>query len=177
MSTSSRLPVVPYVAHTSRALSFYNLDIYLALGKTTPWSSTELESGFIPPKPELTSSGIEELLGMKRTRKLLVKPDATGSITWQGSKWKVLSEEEAIQQQSRWVYLEAIIQSGDMALTPYRQVALFSRITRKPGVSAEKEILLPDEIVSLGVLEMLDNRPVVVRQADTKDTYTVIIEF
>lgn len=177
MSTSSRLPVVPYVAHTSRALCFYNLDIYLALGKTTPWDSAELDPGFIPPKPELTSSTIEELLGMKKTRKLLVKPDATGSITWQGSKWKVLSEEQAIQQQSRWVYLEAVIQPDDLALTPYRQVALFSRVTRKPGISAEKETLLPEEIVSAGVLEMIDNRPVVVRQADTKDTYTVIIEF
>ena len=41
----------------------------------------------------------------------------------------------------------------------------------------EKKILLPEDIESVGILEVLDQRKVVTRNEDSRDTFSMIIEF
>lgn len=62
--------------HVSRALDFYNKsDIYLGLGKTTPWEEGESN----PPTP-LNTDSLVEIAGYKKVEsKFLVIPDDTGT--------------------------------------------------------------------------------------------------
>lgn len=175
-----RLPIVPYSGHCGRALSFFNLsEVFFALGRTTPWSDTETtDPEFVPPVPDITANTLGELIGMKLvSRKLLVMPDDNGEIEYRSSRWKFVSESEAIINNVRWVLIEASIYYDDLPVSAYRQVAVFSRVQRADGVDVAKEVLLPSEIASTGILEVLENRHVVTRQSDVKDVFQMIIEF
>lgn len=175
-----RLPVVTYLGHTSRALSFYGLDdIYLAIGKTSAWQDDETTNeNFIPPEPQLEDTELMELVGMKKlTRKCLVMPDDNGTIQYRNTTWKVISEEEAIANQARWVYVECCVYFDELPLVDYRQIGIFSRVQKADNVSVSQTVLLPEDIKSVGLLEVIDNRHVVTRQVDTKDVYSMIIEF
>lgn len=179
-NSRQRLPIVPYSGHCSRALSFFHLDeVFFALGRTSPWSATETtDDTFVPPEPDDEATELDELIGMKRaTRKLLVMPDANGDIEYRDSRWKYITEEEAIENNARWVLIETTIYYDELPTTDYRQVGVFSRVQRAAGVEANKVVLTPDEIASVGILEVLDNRHVVTRQPDVKDVYQMIIEF
>lgn len=175
-----RLPVVTYLGHTSRALSFYALDdIYLGIGKTSAWQDDETTNeNFIPPEPNLDATELTELVGMKKlTRKQLVMPDENGTIQYRNTTWKVISEEEAVENQARWVYVECCIYFDELPLVDYRQIGIFSRVQKATGVDKTQTVLLPKDIKSMGLLEVMDNRHVVTRQVDTKDVYSMIIEF
>lgn len=175
-----RLPIVTYLGHCSRAISFFELkDVFFAIGRTTEWAADETTNpNFLPPEPDKAATGLDELIGMKLvSRKLLVAPDETGTIIWRDNKYKILTVEEAIERQSRWVFIEAEIYFEELPEVDYRQVGVYTRVTRKSGVSASKTLLLPEEIQSPGLLEVLDNRHVVTRLNDTKELYSLIIEF
>ena len=175
-----RLPIVTYLGHCSRAISFFELkDVFFAIGRTTEWADDETTNpNFIPPEPDRSATGLDELIGMKLvSKKLLVAPDEEGTLIWRDNKYKILTTEEAIERQSRWVYIEAEIYFDELPEVDYRQVGVYTRVTRNPSVSDSKTILLPSEIQNPGLLEILDNRHVVTRLNDTKELYSLIIEF
>ena len=177
-----RLPIIPYSGHCSRALNFYNMSetVYFGLGKVTQWSDNETEESFIPPEPDINATTLEELVGLKKaTRVILVMPDDNGEIEYRGSTWKSISVAEAIQNNARWVLVETTIYYDEMPITDYRQIGIFSRVQKADGIEDNQTVLLTSrgDIKELGILEVLDNRHVVTRQADTKDVYQMIIEF
>lgn len=175
-----RLPIVPYSGHCGRALSFFDLDeVFFALGRTTPWAEDETTNDqFVPPEPDDMAKELDELIGMKAaTRKLLVMPDDNGDIEYRDSRWKYVTKEEAIANNCRWVLIETTIYYDELPTTDYRQIGVFSRVQRAEGVDPTKQVLLPAEIASCGIMEVLDNRHVVTRQPDVKDVYQLIIEF
>lgn len=180
-----RLPIVTYLGHCSRAISFFELkDVFFAIGRTTEWADDETTNPeFLPPEPDKAATGLDELIGMKQvSRKLLVAPDESaaddaGTIIWRDNRYKILTTEEAIEKQSRWVYIESEIYFDELPQVDYRQVGVYTRVVRNPGVSTSKTVLLPSEIQNPGLLEVLDNRHVVTRLTDTKEVYSLIIEF
>ena len=175
-----RLPLVPYSGHCGRAISFFNLpEVFFGLGKTSAWVSDELtDPDFIPPEPSMEDSTIQELVGMKAaTRKLLVMPDDNGEIEYRNSNWTIISEAQAIENNARWVLVETTIYYDELPVNNYRQIGIFSRVQRAEGVPSNQAVLLADDIADTGILEVIDNRHVVTRQADTKDVYQMIIEF
>lgn len=176
ITSSQRLPVTTYLGHTDRALGFYESDsIYFALGKTSKWDGEDLE-GFIPPSPELNSVSLDELVCLKKTsQKLLVHPSDFGEIEFDGQYWKIITEEEAKNLQSRWVYVTTTIRYNEVDLAEYRQVGIFNRVVPKEGIT--DAVLTPENIEDLGLLIALNNRYRVTRQVDTRDTYSLIIEF
>lgn len=177
IQNSTRLPVTTYLGHTDRALSFIASDsIYFALGKYSPWDEKEDEKGYIPPAVDLEAEEVEELICMKRVRqKLMVVPDEAGEIEYDGGSWKVITNEEAIRLKSRWVYITMTMKYAEIDPTQYRQVALYNHVIPKEGIT--KELLLPEEIEDTGLLIALNNRGVITRQPDTRDIYSMIIEF
>lgn len=181
VESGQRLPVTTYLGHTDRALGFYESDsVYFALGKTTPWppneTGTETDKGFIPPEPDLEARTLEELVCMKKvSQKLMVYPDESGEIQFNGTRWRILTKEQAIELQSRWVYLTATLYYDEIELTQYRQVGIFNRVQAKDGVTGT--VLTPDQIESVGLLIGLNNRGITTRQVDTRDTYSLVIEF
>lgn len=177
VSSSQRLPVTTYLGHTDRALSFVESDsVYFALGRTSPWSDSENDKGYVPPEVDLSAVTLDELICMKKvTQKLMVVPDKTGEIEYDGENWKVVSNEDAIKEQSRWVYLTTTLRYSELDCYQYRQVGIYNRVIPNDGVT--KDILLPENISDIGLLIACNNRGVVTRQTDTRDVYSLIIEF
>lgn len=174
--TYERLPIITNAAHCARALSLVEQgQLYIGLGRKSPWQG-ENEDGFIPPEPNPDATELDELIGMKKAdRSVMVAPDDEGSIEYGGLKWKPLTIEEAFEKKSRWVLVEVTIMYDELPPTAYRQIGIFSRVKTVEGKEGQL-ILLPDEILDVGILEVLNNRKVVTRQTDTKDTYMMIIE-
>lgn len=174
-----RLPVTTIVGHVSRAISFYELqNVYFALGKQTPWAANEHDPDFSAPLPSVEAKNLEELIGMKRVDvKSLVVPDDSGTIVYRDQTWRKISPEEAIELGAHWVYIESQIYYEDLPAVEYRQIGVFSRTVPNDDVSIEKRILLPEDIKSMGILEVLDQRKVVTRNEDSRDTFSMIIEF
>lgn len=173
-----RLPITTTVGHVSRAISFYELpNVYFALGRTSPWDG-ESEADFSAPLPSVDARELDELIGMKRVDvKSIVVPDDEGSIVYRDQLWRKISTEEAIKLGAHWVYIEASILYEELPAVAYRQIGVFSRLTTKEGVEPHKSILLPEDIENVGILEILDQRKVVTRNEDSKDTFSMIIEF
>lgn len=180
---SIRLPVATTVGHVSRAILFQQLPyIYFGLGRTSPWEG-ELEAAetgqeFSAPFPSVDATSIDELIGMKRVDiKSLVVPDDDGTIVYRDRVWRRVSTEEALTLKAHWVYLEASIYYDELPARAYRQIGVFSMVQLNDGVPENKAILLPEDIKHQGILEILDQRKVVNRNEDNRDTFSLIIEF
>ena len=173
-----RLPVTTIVGHVSRAISFFELSsVYFGLGKTSPWEG-ENQPDFSAPLPSVEAKNLEELIGMKKVDvKSLVVPDEEGTIVYRDQTWRRISAEEAINLGAHWVYIEASILYEELPAVAYRQIGVFSRVSLNEGVSLSKTILLPEDIANVGILEVLDQRKVVTRNEDSRDTFSMIIEF
>ena len=129
--------------HVSRALDFFNKpDIYFGIGKTTAW-----EDEYAPPAP-LETDELEEPVGYKKAEsKFLVKPDPEGELVYRNIKWKIISPSEALTEGARWVYLSSSIAYTEFPVSiSYRQVAVFTGLTRADEVDAGKYNLLPSEV-------------------------------
>lgn len=173
-----RLPVTTTVGHVSRAISFFELpNVYFALGKTSPWDG-ETEEDFSAPLPSVEAKNLEELIGMKRVDvKSLVYPDEEGTVIYRDQTWRKISAEEAIELGAHWVYIEASILYDELPAAAYRQIGVFSRVKVNEGVGQNASLLLPEDIADVGILEILDQRKVVTRNEDSRDTFSMIVEF
>lgn len=173
-----RLPVTTTMGHVSRAISFQELsNVYFGLGRTTPWAPNETDIDFTAPLPSVEATELEELIGMKKVDiKTLVVPDDNGTVVYRDQTWRKISAEEAMALGAHWVYIEASVLYGDFPATSYRQIGVFSRVAPKTGVTSTS-VLLPADIQSTGILEVLDQRKVVTRNEDSRDTFSMIIEF
>lgn len=172
-----RLPVTTTAGHVSRAISFFELpNIYFGLGKTSPWEG-ESESDFSAPLPSIEAKELDELIGLKKVDvKSLVYPDDDGTIIYRDQTWRRISAEDAIKLGAHWVYIEASILYNELPAVAYRQIGVFSRVKPKEG-SENSSILLPEQIDSTGILEIFDQRKVVTRNEDSRDTFSMIVEF
>ena len=172
-----RLPITTTMGHVSRAISFQELpNVYFGLGRTSPWEN-ESDPDFSAPLPSVTATELDELIGLKKVDvKSLVVPDEDGTIIYRDRTWRRISADEAIALGAHWVYIEASVLYEELPATAYRQIGVFSRVKPKDSV-VSTSILMPDDIQNLGVLEILDQRKVVTRNADSRDTFSMIIEF
>lgn len=173
-----RLPITTIAGHTSRAISFFELSsVYFALGRTSPWEN-ENEPDFSAPLPSTLATELDELIGMKKVDvKSLVIPDDEGTVVYRDQTWRKVSVEEAMRLGAHWVYIEASILYDELPSAAYRQIGVFSRVTVNDDVPTTKSILLPEDIKNTGILEVLDQRKVVTRNEDSRDTFSMIIEF
>jgi len=173
-------------AHVSRALDFFKNDkVYFAIGRTTSWPNdangkTELDPTFQPPLEDKELSALEELVGYKKVESMhLVVPDETnGTISYQNTKWRIVTVEQAYAEKARYVYMTTSIRYDELPLGFYRQVGVYAGIERAVGVSVSKNNLLPSEAkAGFGVLEVVDNRGPSNRQNDQKEILSITIEF
>lgn len=172
-----RKPIITNAAHTARAISFVTSgDIYYGIGKTSAWEGNEDDTSFVPPEPDINADNLEELIGMKKAERVtLVKPDDNGDIEYSGIRFKTVSVDNAIEEKARWVLIETTIAFKDLPPTDYRQIGIYSHV-RPKSTATNSDILLAKDIENVGILEVINNRKVVTRQSDTKDTYRMIIE-
>ena len=184
-----RLPITTTMGHVSRAILFQQMPyIYFGLGRTSPWEGelyaseheglNEDGTEFSAPLPSVDAVTLDELIGMKRVDvKALVTPDEEGTVVYRDRVWRKISAEEAINLQAHWVYIEASVYYDELPARAYRQIGVFSMVSLNDGVPENKGVLLPEDIKNTGILEVLDQRKVVTRNEDSRDTFSMIIEF
>lgn len=148
----------------------------MCIGKTTPW-----EDEAKPPVPLNTDEMLEPAGYKAIESKFLVKPvesNEDAQITYRGSYWKIVPPENAIEEGARWVYISVNIGYTDFPSDlVYRQIGTYTGLERVEGIAPGKLNLTPDEVANVGILESLDNRTPVYRDADQREIISTILEF
>lgn len=159
-------------SHVANALRFLAApNLYMGIGRTTAWADDTN-----PPPEDPEQVALDEAVCYQPilTPKLL-KQDIGGLIAWGGLMWTEVAIQDAYTEGATYAYCEAAFEYDDAPLVTFRQVALFTGLTKAGG--AGSGILLPGEVTDPGVLEALDNRTPVVRAIDKIDTVTVVLSF
>lgn len=180
------MAILTLKGHISRAKDFYNKDsIYMAIGKANPWDASSVvdydttkDYDNYPPAPANTDD-LLEVIGYKKVEfRSLVVPDENGQLEYRGTKWKIVSEENAVTEGARWVYISTTLTYNELPTNmPYRQVGVYTGLKVKAGVDVNKYALIPAEVDDEGILEVLDNRKPVFRDNDVREQIKIILEF
>ena len=173
--------------HASRALDFYNKgDVYFAIGKYTKWDASTvpdydptIDYDANPPLPSNTDPFLEPIAYKYVQSRFMVVPDEdNGTLEYRGTKWRIVDPSDAITEGARWVYITSILEYSEMPTDKaYRQVGVFTGLVRAPGVDPSIYVLLPAQVADPGILEVLDNRKPVYRDADVKEQIKLVLEF
>lgn len=169
------MAIVRLDGHVSRALRFMEEDdVYIAIGKSSPWDNEAQ-----PPVPGVNEAQVE-LIAMKKveTKILVVEDDENGTIPYLDHKYTPVTPEEAYEKGARWVYCMSYLNYAEVPIgVAYRQIALQTGVVRKSSVPEAQYVLLPEEIESMGVAEIIDNIEPVFRRADKREKIGIIAEF
>lgn len=179
-------------SHVSRALDFYNKanditkGMYFGIGKREAWDATDLGDSFdplvdyeqSPPIPKNTDE-IEDIIGFKQVESAyLVVPDPMGGLEYRGTRWRSVSPLDAVTEGARWVYISTYLSYSELSTsTVYRQIGVYSGVTRAEGVPISKQALELGEVADLGILEIVDNRKPLYRSGDMRELMKLVIEF
>lgn len=175
--------------HVSRALDFYDKDTsYFILGRTTPWTEADRTSNTPtsvvtvddnhPPTPVKTDD-ITDIVGMKKVEaKFLVVPDESGTLSYMNKKWKIIPKEEALNEGARWVFITSTIKYTEFPVdVSYRQVGACTSVKLQESADPNNYVVLPTDIKDKGILEILDNRKPIYREADQVEILKLVVEF
>lgn len=158
-----------HVANALRALAATNK--YVGVGRTTAWANEN-----VPPEPNALATGLEEAICyVPLTKAALVVPDEAGTLTFAGQTWREVSVGNAYTEGAKRVYFEGRLEYDEAPLVTFRQIGLFAGLTKAPG--AGTGVLLPADVSSVGVLELLDNRAPTYRAADKVDVVGFMVQF
>jgi hypothetical protein len=171
----------------SRALQFLEQGgKYFSIGKLTVWTEDEVDDFDSerdyeqnPPEPKNTDT-ILDILGYKKVEfcSLVVPDNAAGTLEYRGTKWRIVNKEQAYSEGARWVYLSVELTYDELPVTvPYRQVGVHTGVQLREDVNPSKYAVLPEEVDDNGILEILDNRKPVYRDADVREKIKIILEF
>ncbi|MUT65324.1 hypothetical protein [Paenibacillus sp. NEAU-GSW1] len=169
---------VSYTASVAgmRAFQALNLvrtdNIWIGIGKPTPWNETD-------SVPEVTGAAqFSEPIGYKKAEKVrFVMPDPDGDIIQFEQKWKMITEAEAMQSLTRWVYVAAWINGTELPAVSYRQSAIITELELAPETLPGKLAVKAEEVSSHGYALVLNNRTVINRAEDQREYLEFIVEF
>ena len=177
--------------HISRAMDFFNKkSIYAAIGKSSKWAQNdckELEGDSFdpdkdydsyPPAPAITDD-LLDVIGYKKIEfRSMVVQDDNGTLEYRGSKWKMVEPKNALKEGARWIYISTTLTYNELPiLSPYRQVGIYTGLSAVEGIPESQYVLLPEEVLDAGILEIIDNRKPVYRDSDVRETLKLILEF
>lgn len=169
------MALVTLDGHVARAIRFMRQDdLYIAIGRTTEW---EDESN--PEIPDIHDS-IQDVVAAKKveTKILVVQDDEEGTIRYLDHMYRPVSLSEAYEEGARWVYCYTALEYSEVPVgISYRTIALVSGLQRAEGVPEAKYALYGEEIVDVGITEIIDNIQPVYRRANKKEKIGIIAEF
>ena len=159
--------------HIARALDLFNHnDLWFCIGKPTTWTD---EAN--PPSPVTSLTDVPEIVGFKKAEHVyLVVPDEAGDIYYRDGRWRIVPMNDAVASQARWVFVECNLRYDELPLSPYRVVGLYSGLVPVEGTPAGTVALIPNQVESKGILEVVDYRKVVNRQLDQRENLCIIVE-
>lgn len=181
------MAICTLLGHVSRALLFAEKESkYFSIGKPTPWSDKEVDDfdptkdyEMNPPEPKNTDT-ILDIVGFKKVEfcSMVVPDNASGTLEYRGTKWRIVPKEQAYREGARWVYISSELMYTELPVTvPYRQVGVHTGVQLRADVNPAKYAIIPDEVDDPGILEILDNRKPVYRDSDVKEKIKMILEF
>lgn len=168
------MAIISLQSHVEHALLFYDKgDVFFGIGRSTPW-----EDELYPPAPSLTDT-LEEAIGYKRSEsRFLVVPDSSGALMYKDTRWAIVNREDAEAMGARWVYLSCYLSYSELnTAASYRQIGVFTGMQTIEGLPESQSAFSPAEIANPGMLEVLDNRKPVYRDASQREQLVLIIEF
>lgn len=122
-----------------------------------------------------TADGIN--VGFKKCSQVnLVVPDVNGTIAYRDQNWRIVDPADALSQGARWVYVATSFIYDELPVNvTYRQLGVFSGLQRAEGVSTSQGTLLPNQVASVGTVEVLENRSPTTRDISQQATIRFII--
>lgn len=176
--------------HVSRALDFYSKDsIYFIVGRTTPWTESDrtpntpssvVEVNDNAPPVPMDTDDITDVVGLKKVEsKFLVVPDDDkGTLSYRNKKWRIVPKDSAIADSARWVYVSSTIKYEEFPLDiSYRQIGATTNVQLTEDADANNYVVLPNHIKDKGIVEVIDNRKPIYREADQVEILKLVIEF
>jgi hypothetical protein len=197
--------VSPYIARTKKAIEFFEanedktqqtgLMVCIAGG---PGDETDWPSG--PPLPTLDTTQLTYVKGFKRYNEMyFVVPSTYGTLNIGNISWLKVDLIDppdpsvwmsrylnVINQQSRWLFVSALLGAGEADTAAYKQVGLYSSL--KVLGDYNKDFFTPAEISKTGtdvsnykydgILELYQNKEnLVSRSSDLIDYFAWVLEF
>nr|DAI05664.1 MAG TPA: Baseplate wedge protein [Herelleviridae sp.] len=153
--------------------------MYLALGKTTPWTN---ESA--PPNPDPNTNILSEVVGYKKVSKTnLCRAYIEGdeakypTVSYGSRKFTLIPDEDGYKEQAWMVYVEAEVTGDELPLGTFRQVGIHTDVVTKAG-AGEQKAFTPNEITDTGILQFFENRQQQNRTADVilKEKFIITME-
>lgn len=170
------MAITTVYGHCASALNFFeNTQDYIGIGRVSEWADEEN-----PPAPDPETLQLDEIIGVKKIlTKYMVVPDEAGSIIYRDTRWRPISAdlETVREEKCHWVFVETTINYDELPLYPFRQVGIFTHLEPEENILPGQYNLLPAEVADFGFLEVMENRLVVTRQMDQKETISMILEF
>ncbi len=171
-------------AHVRRALEFtQKTDVYVAIGKTTPWDGGNLGGDDTnPPEPDADATALTEVVGYKKiSQNTLVVPDDNGTIEIYGVKWRTVDANDAYTEKARHVWIQAQINYDELPVDiSYRQIGIFSGLVRDPvdlAANPGRTVLLPVHVDDPGIIEYIYHDRPIPRALNRRDIINVVITF
>jgi len=172
------MAIVTNNAHIASAIRLLHArpTMYLALGKTSPWTD-ELN----PPQETVDTGSLTELIGIKKVTDVQLcrfvesteKPTGT-TITYQGKTWEFITEANAYKNKTFYLYITTTVDGTDLPLGSYRQVGIITDPVLKAGVTTPS--VPASSVTSQGTLHFYENRVAQSRTAEVTVKESFMIE-
>lgn len=164
--------IIPRIGSTSRVKDILENDVWLCIGRTTPWGEEDL-----PPQPDVGTTELDEPVVYKKIieKYFVQEVSEDGDYYVSGTWYKILSEAEARTAKTNLVIFTTSLtfeEIGDEIT--FRQVGLYSNLIPAEGYE-EATFLTPDQVEDPGWLEWFSNRePINVQPEQTQIFYIVL---
>lgn len=183
--------IVTLKSRQRRMMDWMNTNLayrFIAIGKTSPWTDENN-----PPYPDEKMTEVSELIGLQRVdsykfAKVIPNPTTLQKKTgvyYKGLYYAVTQDSEiALAEGYTSVMIQVTLDRDTVESIPvgvtFRQVGLYVDVNATPdeikyGITrAQWENKLPED---RGMLEVVDNRPPLGRQADQMEEIYILIDF
>lgn len=170
------MAIAVYSGHVNRALQFYSQvpNMYFVLGNP---ASGKWNDENVPDNPD-PNDNITNRIGYKKVGSaFLIVQDDEGTLVFNNKHWRIVQPENAYEEKARWVYLSAFVEYSELPVdVSYRQIGLTTELVIKDGILSTGA-LVPNQVENPGILQTLDNRPPIYRDATQKEHLVQVIEF
>jgi len=106
----------------------------------------------------------------------LCYPDPNGEIEFKGQRYRLVSDENAYEYDSRFLYCSTLLKFDEFPLVTFRQFGIYVGVVPKVGYE-DRSVLTPDQVQDYGKMIGYVNHPPLVRTAGSKNLLEIVIEF
>jgi hypothetical protein len=168
------MPATVKVGMIRLALMFKNNEMFwFVVGRThTPWDDENN-----PPAESIDTVSLTEIGGLQKAQMVsLCYPDPDGEIEFRGQRYRLVSDENAYEYDSRFLYCSTLLKFDEFPLVTFRQFGIYVGVVPKVGYEG-RSVLTPDQVQDYGKMIGYVNHPPLVRTAGSKNLLEIVIEF